>query len=97
MSSFNEETTTIWSFKERGNWSTHKGDYPGNCSPYVIKNLLLKYSKEDDIVLDQFIGSGTTVIESLLLKRKAIGIDINEKALNIAKERIKNIQGQFKI
>lgn len=97
MSLFNEEISTIWSFKERGDWATHRGDYPGNCSPYVIKNLLLKYSKENDIILDQFVGSGTTIIESLLLKRKAIGIDINEKALTITKERIENIDGQYKI
>lgn len=97
MNSFNEESSTIWSFKERGSWATHKGDYPGNCSPYVVKNLLLKYSNEEDIVLDQFVGSGTTIIESLLLKRKAIGIDINEKALAVALERVKNISGEYKI
>ena len=85
MNSFNQEYTTIWSFKERGQWATHKGDYPGNCSPYVVKNLLIKYSNKDDVVLDQFVGSGTTVIESLLLNRKAIGVDINEKALSIIK------------
>ena len=43
MNSFNEEVTSVWSFKERGEWATHKGDYPGNCSPYVVKNLLIKY------------------------------------------------------
>ena len=80
MNSFNQEYTTIWSFKERGQWATHKGDYPGNCSPYVVKNLLIKYSHKDDVVLDQFVGSGTTVIESLLLNRKAIGVDINENS-----------------
>lgn len=97
MNSFNEEYTTIWSFKDRGEWATHKGDYPGNCSPYVVRNLLIKYSNENDIVLDQFVGSGTTVIESLLLNRKVIGIDINERALNITKSRIKDIEGKFKL
>lgn len=97
MNSFNEEYTTIWSFKDRGDWATHKGDYPGNCSPYVVKNLLIKYSNKDDIVLDQFVGSGTTMIESLLLNRKAIGIDINEKALNITRARIKGIDGKYKL
>lgn len=97
MNSFNEEYTTIWSFKDRGYWATHKGDYPGNCSPYVVKNLLIKYSNKDDIVLDQFVGSGTTMIESLLLNRKAIGIDINEKALNITRSRIKGIDGKYKL
>ena len=97
MNSFNEEYTTIWSFKDRGDWATHKGDYPGNCSPYVIRNLVLKYSKRNDIILDQFVGSGTTIIESLLLNRKAIGIDINEKALAITKSRIKDIDGKYKL
>ena len=97
MNSFNQEYTTIWSFKERGQWATHKGDYPGNCSPYVVKNLLIKYSNKDDVVLDQFVGSGTTVIESLLLNRKAIGVDINEKALSIKKSRIKDIDGKYKL
>ena len=97
MNSFNEESTTIWSFKERGEWATHKGDYPGNCSPYVVKNLLIKYSNKNDIVLDQFVGSGTTMIESLLLNRKTIGIDINDKALNITKSRIKDIGGKYKL
>lgn len=97
MNSFNEEHTTIWSFKERGDWATHKGDYPGNCSPYIIKNILLKYSKEEDIVLDQFVGSGTTIIESLILNRRAIGIDINENAVSITTNRIKGINGKYKV
>lgn len=97
MNSFHEESTTIWSFKDRGDWATHKGDYPGNCSPYVVKNLLIKYTNKNDIVLDQFVGSGTTIIESLLLNRKAIGIDINDKALDITKSRIKDIDGAYKL
>ncbi|MDU4660770.1 MAG: DNA methyltransferase [Clostridium butyricum] len=94
MNIFNEELTSIWNFEERGNWLTHKGDYPGNCSPKVIRNLLLKYSKVNDIVLDQFIGSGTTAIEALLLNRKVIGIDINQNALNICNSRIKELKGE---
>ena len=64
---FQLEETTIWSFKERGNWATHKGDYRGNCSPQVPRNLILKYTQERDIVLDTFCGSGTTMIETILL------------------------------
>lgn len=85
---FEMENTSIWSFKERGDWATHKGDYRGNCSPQVPRNLILKYTKQDDIVLDPFCGSGTTMIECKLLKRKGIGIDINEKALKIASNRL---------
>ncbi|MDU6985300.1 MAG: DNA methyltransferase [Terrisporobacter othiniensis] len=83
------ENTTIWSFPNRGNWSNHKGDYPGNWSPHVPKNIILRYSKEGDMVLDQFVGSGTTLIEAKRLNRRCIGSDINENALNICKQRIK--------
>ena len=86
---FNMEKTTLWSFNERGNWATHKGDYRGNCPPQVPRNLILKYTKERDIVLDPFCGSGTTIIECKLLNRKGIGIDVNNNALKIAKERLK--------
>ena len=85
---FKLEDTTIWNFKERGSWATHKGDYRGNCPPQVPRNLILKYTKEGDIVLDTFCGSGTTLIETKLLNRKGVGIDVNVKALRISKERL---------
>ncbi len=74
---FKLEATTVWSFKQRGNWATHNGKYRGNWSPYIPRNLILRYSKENDVVLDPFIGSGTTLVETKLLKRKGIGVDIN--------------------
>ncbi|WP_334291550.1 TRM11 family SAM-dependent methyltransferase [Terrisporobacter othiniensis] len=82
------ETTTIWSFPDRGNWLTHKGDYPGNWSPHIPKNIILRYSKEKDKVLDQFIGSGTTLIETNRLNRIGIGSDINIEALKLCQIRV---------
>ena len=85
---FKQENSTIWNFKERGKWATHKGDYRGNCPPQVPRNLILKYTKENDIVLDTFCGSGTTMIECKLLNRKGIGIDVNIDALKLTKDRL---------
>ncbi len=85
---FDLEKTTLWSFKERGKWATHKGDYRGNCPPQVPRNLILKYTREKDIVLDPFCGSGTTMIECKLLNRKGIGIDVSVDALILAKNRL---------
>lgn len=85
---YNLQTTTIWSFPDRGNWATHKGDYRGNWSPHVPRNLILKYTKEGDTVLDCFAGSGTTLIECKLLNRNSIGIDINPDAIDIACTRL---------
>ncbi len=94
---FQLETNSVWSFKDRGSWSTHKGDYPGNWSPYIPRNIILRYSNEQDVVLDQFLGSGTTMVEVALLNRKGIGYDINHKALNISLDRIDNIKNRGNI
>lgn len=69
MSNLKMQETTIWSFPNRGNWATHKGDYRGNWSPYVPRNLILKYSNPGDLILDNFVGSGTTLIEAKILGR----------------------------
>lgn len=42
---FKLEMTTVWSFPKRGNWATHSGMYRGNWSPYVPRNLILKFTK----------------------------------------------------
>lgn len=81
---FKLEDTTIWSFPKRGNWATHSGQYRGNWSPYIPRNLILRYSNKNDWILDQFMGSGTTLIEAKLLGRNAIGVDINPEAVELS-------------
>lgn len=85
---FELEMTTVWSFPKRGNWATHDAKWRGNWSPYIPRNILLRYSKEGDLVLDQFAGGGTTLVEAKLLNRNIIGVDINEIALERCKEKI---------
>ncbi|WP_075052112.1 TRM11 family SAM-dependent methyltransferase [Anaerosalibacter massiliensis] len=83
------EATTVWSFPERGKWATHNGKYRGNWSPYIPRNIILRYSEENDTVLDQFLGSGTTLIETKLLKRRGIGVDINSETVKLSKENLR--------
>lgn len=78
---FTLETNSVWNFPERGDWATHDSKYRGNWSPYVPRNILLRYSKAEDWVLDQFAGGGTTLVEAKLLSRNIIGIDVNDMAL----------------
>ena len=85
---FELEMTTHWSFPQRGNWATHDAKWRGNWSPYIPRNILLRYSKEGDLILDQFVGGGTTLVEAKLLKRNIIGVDINDAALTRCKEKI---------
>lgn len=85
---FELEMTTVWSFPDRGNWATHDAKWRGNWSPYIPRNILLRYSKEGDLVLDQFAGGGTTLVEAKLLNRNIIGVDVNDVALERCKEKI---------
>ncbi|NPA75555.1 MAG: DNA methylase [Euryarchaeota archaeon] len=85
---YEPERTTVWSFPDRGRWATHRGNYRGNWSPYIPRNLILKFTEEGDTVLDQMMGSGTTLVESKLLNRNAIGVDINPEAAMLTRDRL---------
>jgi len=85
---FKEEITTIWSFRGRGNWATHSGEYRGNWSPYIPRNVILKYSEPGELVLDYFCGAGTTAVEAKLLGRRCVAFDINDKAIELAKKNV---------
>ena len=56
---FELETNTVWAFPDRGKWATHDAKYRGNWSPYIPRNIILRYSSESDKVLDQFVGGDT--------------------------------------
>src|SRR5437867_8815359 len=85
---FQLESTTLWSFPDRGSWATHAGNYRGNWSPYIPRNLILRYTKPGDLILDQMVGSGTTLVECRLLGRNGVGVDVNHDALMVAWDRL---------
>ena len=64
---------------------------PLDITEKVIKNS----SKENDIILDPFMGSGTTGVACKKLNRNFIGIELDEKYFNIAKERIENEDNNY--
>ncbi|EGR2288690.1 hypothetical protein D0815_24920, partial [Vibrio parahaemolyticus] len=67
--------------KTRSNLFSWRGQF----SPQLIEQLILNYAKEDSVVFDPFLGSGTVVYESLLLGLEAYGSEINPAAMAFAK------------
>lgn len=66
----------------------------------IIQNLIINSSNEGDIVLDPFLGSGTTAVASKMLNRKYIGFEINKDYFEIAQKRIDdtlNITNEVKL
>lgn len=85
---FELETSTVRSFVRRWNRATHNSKYRGNWSPDVVRNLILRYSKEWDLLLDPMVWWWTTAIECQLLNRHLLAYDINPDALEITKKAL---------
>tara|TARA_B100002052_G_C15880683_1_gene599089 strand:+ start:424 stop:2010 length:1587 start_codon:yes stop_codon:yes gene_type:complete len=70
----------------RGVYAMHK--YWSKKPPNVVSHFINKFSKSGDVVLDSFCGSGVTISEAVRSGRKAIGIDLNPIAIEIARTTI---------
>ncbi len=86
--SYVPEEWTVWSFPERGDWATHVGNYRGNWSPYVPRNLIDRYTRPGGLVCDQMMGSGTTLVECKLMGRNCVGVDVNPSSVMVAMNRL---------
>lgn len=73
----------------RGSHGLHK--YPAKFFPELPRWLIQKYSKPGNIVLDPFMGSGTSNIEALLLGRHSVGIDVDPFAKFLTKVKTTNL------
>ena len=71
--------------------SIEKGFHPTQKNLSLMEDLLLIHSNEGDVVLDPFMGSGTTGIACYNLNRDFIGIELDEKYFKIAEERINKL------
>lgn len=73
------ESTTLWDFPTQNYGDKPHGNnkYNGVTPAFVIWNLLQRYTKEGDLVVDPMCGSGTTIDVAKELNRKVIGYDIN--------------------
>ena len=89
---FKLENGTIWDFPRRGSWAVHKGDYRGNWPPQLARNLIERYSCEGDLVVDLFVGGGTTLIEAWLLGRRSLGLDISKLAVQTTRGRLEEME-----
>ena len=73
------QVTTLWDYPSQNYGDGQQGDpsYVGATPSYIIWNLLQRYTKEKDLVVDCFAGSGTTLDVARDLKRRALGYDVH--------------------
>lgn len=82
-------TDSLWIINRRDNSGAHKSKYHGNFVPQIPHQLLARYTKKGDWVLDPFMGSGTTLIEAQRMDRNSIGIELQKSVADEAEARIK--------
>ncbi len=90
-------TDSLWIIPERDKSGKHSGSYHGNFVPQIPHQMILRYTKKNDVVLDPFCGSGTTAFEAESLKRNFIGIDIQEKLIKETQSRLDNNDTFFEL
>ncbi len=86
-------TDSLWIIPKRDNSGAHNSHYHGNFVPQIVHQLLARFTKTGDYILDPFAGSGTTLIEAQRMNRNSIGIELQE---NVAMEAITRIHSESK-
>ncbi len=82
-------TDSLWIESKRDTVGAHVGSYWGNFIPQIPRQLMLRYTKKRDWVLDCFVGSGTSLIECRRLGRNGIGVELNPQVARQARRRIR--------
>jgi site-specific DNA-methyltransferase (adenine-specific) len=89
--------TNIWSYAVGNNKSTTDKmafKHPAIFPEKLAQDHILRWSNEGDLILDCFMGSGTTGKMAILNNRNFIGIELDENYFNLAKERINNLESK---
>ncbi|OIN98652.1 DNA methyltransferase [Candidatus Desantisbacteria bacterium CG1_02_38_46] len=90
-------TDSLWVLDKRDASGAHMGWYWGNFIPQIPHQMMLRYTKKSEWVLDPFVGSGTTLIECKRLGRNGIGLELNPEVAEKAKALINKEQNPFNV
>ncbi len=83
-------TDSLWILHKRDRSGVHTAGYWGNFIPQIPNQLIRRYTKENEWVLDPFAGSGTTLIECKRLGRNCIGVELSPDIAALASKNVEN-------
>jgi site-specific DNA-methyltransferase (adenine-specific) len=89
-----KQMKTVWKMTAPGRDEKQFGKHPTQKPLALIERCLLASTKERDLILDPFLGGGTTAVAAVRLKRGCVGIEMDEAHANLAVKRIKGIMAE---
>lgn len=92
MHHFGPLVADVWTDIHRIRHKKRRDEHPCQLPLHLLERLLLMSSDEEDIVLDPFIGTGTTAIAAKKLGRRFIGIDIDPKYVEITNKKLEQLE-----
>lgn len=81
-------TDSLWLVNRRDGSGAHTAGYWGNFIPQIPHQMMRRYTKQGEWVLDTFAGSGTTLIEGQRLGRNTLGIELQDRMVQHAKQLV---------
>ena len=90
-------TDSLWILGARDKNGPHIGDYHGNFVPQIAYQVITRFTRQGEIVLDMFSGMGTTLIECSHLGRNGIGVELNPDVVSASSERISLAANPFDV
>lgn len=94
---FGPLVSDVWTDIHRIKHNKYRDEHPCQLPIHLLERIILMSTDEGDIVLDPFVGTGTTVIAAKRLSRKFIGIDIDKIYVNITKDKLSKESSNSKI
>jgi site-specific DNA-methyltransferase (adenine-specific) len=83
-----KQMKSVWTIPPPEPWEKRFGKHPTQKPVALLERILLASSNEGDLVLDPFMGSGTTSIAALRLSRSALGIELEAFSISLSLSRI---------
>ncbi|MEM2883343.1 MAG: DNA methyltransferase [Nitrososphaerales archaeon] len=90
-------TETLWLIPKRDNSGSMKELHHGEFIPQIPRQAILRFTKPYELVIDPFVGYGTTLVECQRLGRNGIGVELERHIAEVANRRIKEEQNPYNV